>query len=199
MNLLPMADSDNSSTGKVNHKNFKLGKVLQRALALCAYACKEAHTILHSVTSSAQRISRACQPCPRFKPGQNRSGGWPGDVTPWRDPRGSRALGAGHWFCQGVLGVGCWSALPSAPANPGFLRKFCHFVTTWAILSVLWAAPRGSANQHSQAINNQMVLPGTKNCYQSTPELGNRGCFSGPGFVDLFCRLWGTAPGCQPH
>ena len=29
MNLLRMVDSDNSCTGKVNHENFKLSKILQ--------------------------------------------------------------------------------------------------------------------------------------------------------------------------
>ena len=29
MNLLRMADSENSSTGKVNHKNLELGKILR--------------------------------------------------------------------------------------------------------------------------------------------------------------------------
>ena len=29
MNLLQMADSDNSGTGKVYHENFKLDKILQ--------------------------------------------------------------------------------------------------------------------------------------------------------------------------
>ena len=30
MNLLRMADSDNSCSGKVNQENFKLGKILQK-------------------------------------------------------------------------------------------------------------------------------------------------------------------------
>ena len=125
----------------------------------------------------AQRVSRACQPCPRFKPGQNKSGGWPWDRDALVRPK--RLWGAGRraLILPGGAGRGALVSTSKLPCQPWISPQILPFSNNWAFPSVLWAAPWGSAksNQLSQAINNKLVLPGTKNCYQFTSGLGNRG------------------------
>ena len=79
---------------------------------------------------NSDRDSRACQPCLRVSPGQNRSGGQPGMLTPKRDRGHSGVRGAGRWFCREARGAGRWSAPPSAPANPDSPTQP---VPTWAL------------------------------------------------------------------
>ena len=61
-----------------------------------AYARKEARDTARAWRTAPERDSRASQPRPQFSPGQNRSGGQQGVVTPRRDRGRSGARGAGR-------------------------------------------------------------------------------------------------------
>ena len=97
------------------HAASRAGAACVCALALPTYAHWEARYTARALRTTQKRYSRACQPFPLFRPGQNRSGGTlEGDqeiVKPWQDP-GHSALGAD--FALGSIAQGA-SQRPQAP------------------------------------------------------------------------------------
>ena len=78
----------------------------------------QAHDAARTRSAAPERDSRACQPSAWIRPGQNRSGGWSGDLGQGeaRGSRGCRARAAD--FARGRWARGAVQRPPSAPANP---------------------------------------------------------------------------------
>ena len=92
----------------ITHYPAGCHRVPHRALARGVYARKQARDTTRAWRAAPERDSRACQPCPRFSPGQNRSGRSTGEAR--------AALG----------GAGRWSrCAPQLPSLPDALEGDC--------------------------------------------------------------------------